>query len=185
MRDGGEIFVREVRAVIAREFRGSPPWRAWSSKNLQPRGSASAEMKDPAELSSDLLRTLGSSRTRDGIVTFGLEADWTGQAWAVCWRESEAAYYSVMGSRLLPLVALRPASQLDIGDGLDEHWPMPARIAETRLDTLQKLLGPACQRHGRHLVRFDASAIQQKIRYGWFGQRKAWDYLFYVGVPTA
>jgi hypothetical protein len=119
------------------------------------------------------------------IMTFGVDGDWTGHAWAISCAAQKTTSYALVGSEVYPVAVLRPSGHLDVGDGLDENWPVPSGLDGRLMKVLANHFEPICTARGYALLDLESPAIQQRLRFGWFGRAKAWDYLFYLGVPTA
>jgi len=78
------------------------------------------------------------------MANFGLDGDWTGQAWAILWKSSQGRIYALVGSMIATIAVLRPSAKLDIGDGLDAYWPTPETTDTSETERLADALRPAC-----------------------------------------
>lgn len=117
--------------------------------------------------------------------TMAFEGDWTGSAWAALAASPDRKIsYVLCVSGFYPIATLRACATLDPGDGLNEHWPEPPIGSAPYLDQLMSRFGPLCSEVGYLFAHPMSAAIQQTIRFGWIGSCQAWDYLFYLGVPT-
>ena len=89
-----------------------------------------------------------------------------------------------------PVATLRASAAPGPSEGLDEEWrlDLESREAVVRvrsdLASLTSPLRDLLESRGYAFAPPDAEAFQQRVRIGLFKRRKAWDYLFYLGVPT-
>lgn len=181
----GEID-RDIRRVIEACFGRTPPWGAvWTKESVQTARSLVTMPMPGVDFVVRIAKGYDDVSPRCETHTIAHDEDWTGNAWAAVGHpENSPVSYVLCVSGFYPIATMRPCSGQDPGDGLDRHWPAAPPDSASQLDAFAKRLAPLCEDAGFHFADYRSPAIQQRLRFGWVGTAKAWDYLFYFGVPT-
>src|SRR5262245_59707524 len=186
------LLALDVRRVIMQLFGTTSPWGfVWTSESLDRARALAAAPELPNDF---FYKTQEILRERLGAAELFYENQTTGHAIAVGARPlSSSVTFHLLVCSFYPVATVRACTAPGPGEGLDDEWHLQlsdldaARSVDAAVAALANPEGPLhclVRSHGYIFAPPDAQAFQQWIRSGLFVRRKAWDYLFYLGVPT-